>query len=196
MSVENKALCSLDEVKSYLEMDSDTDNQDDLLESFINQITESMENFCGVEQFLAKDYTEYFDGKYSDVLFPNHCPVNTVSGIWNDTAWSWGSSTEVDATTYRIVDSNRIALRLSTFAGTTQNIKITYNAGYATIPGDLKLACIKEVARLYRTKIDKGYTDHTEDHAGTGTSDKTFLTGEWLPETKAVLRRYQMVGSV
>ena len=110
-----------------------------------------------------------------------------MSGIWEDVDWSWGSSTVVDTSYYRIDNEGRfIILKNTTFGDFIHNVKIIYTGGYTTIPLDLKLACTEEVARRYKRRKEIDVTGRTMDDGST-----TLLAGDMLPQTKAVLDKYK-----
>lgn len=198
MALESNALCTIDELKLYLDMgtddEGDTDQDDDLLELIVNSLSKQIETYCRLS-FAETTYTEYHDSNSNDTLFTNHYPITSVSGIFNDTGWSWAASTEVDSDTYRIADSNRIVLYNGTFGSANQNIKVVYNAGFTSTPYDVKLACIKEAGRLYRGRDAKGASFRREE-LPTGSSDSAYIVEEFLPETVAVLNRYRVKGAL
>lgn len=190
MVLDDNALCTVDEVKAYLDVEELNASDFALIESLINQISKQMDNYCG-GVFGSIEYTEYHDSNSNDMLFPNHYPITSVSGIWNDASWGWSSSTEIDNSTYRIANNNSVVLYNGTFGSADQNIKIIYTAGYSTTPKDVSLACIKEVARVYRLRIDKGTMYRSEDRPS-GTISSSYVVEEFLPETVSVLNRYRI----
>ena len=70
------------------------------------------------------------------------------------------------------------------------NIKVVYNAGYATIPYDLEQAVLELVAQKYHA-ADK-MKQNIESMSAHGETVKYFM-GVMLPETKAVLDRYRKI---
>jgi hypothetical protein len=194
--VENAtALCKLEDLKLYMDIKTEDGEVDDadLLIGLINQITAAMENYCGLKHFQSTVYTEYFDGGGVNELYPDHYPITSVSGIFDDDSWTWDSDTEISGTDYRIVDHNRILLKsYNIFGDWAQNVKVVYTAGFASIPEDLKLACAKEVARLFRTRNDKGVESRSVQNNNTFSR---YVMEEFLPETKSVLNRYRVKGA-
>jgi len=197
MEIDATALCTLEDVSFYMDIKTEDGEVADVdfLSSTINNVSSAMEQFCGLEHFTPTVYTEYFDGGGKGLLFPDRYPITTVSGIYDDEDWNWDTvsgTNAVDPTTYRVVDKNRIVLKSGYFSNYTQNIMVVYTAGFATIPGDLKLACIKEVARLFRTRNDKGVSSRSVQANNIYTK---YITDEFIPETKAVLNRYRIKGA-
>lgn len=183
--IDSDALTTLQAVKDYLGITSNAD--DALLESFINRVTDSFEAYCA-RKFKSASYTEYHDGKGSDKLFPKQAPITTVTSIYDDSEWAWGASTLIASTEYRIVDEAYIQLKSTTFMDDVQNVKITYTAGYSTIPADVEHACIEQAAWLYRKS--KGQLQ--------GVAAKSLADGsisysarDLLPELKLALEPYR-----
>ena len=185
MSVADNALATLDEVKNFYGMTGAKQTDDDLLEDLINRITQSFQTYCGVTSFKAADYTEYIDGESSKYIFPKNTPIQTITEINEDPDWNWASDTTIGSDEYRIIDDKYI-VRNSNFAAADQSIKLIYNAGYITIPFDLKQACIEEVSIRYKHRRDIDIqTKSLED------GDATYNTGAFLPSTLEVLYKYR-----
>lgn len=153
MALSSIALTTVSGVKQYGSMPDATDN-DSLIESLINRVSSLFESFTD-RTFVSREFTEYYDG-LGYVLFPDHYPITTVSGIWDDTDWMWPSTSLVDSSYYRVVDGNRIVLNDKYLTVYSQNVKIIYTAGYETVPEDIEQACIEEVLHRYigRTQVD------------------------------------------
>lgn len=183
------ALCTAEEVKQYLSMEDFDDNIDDLITATINRKSTQILNYIDLP-IASTTYTEYHDGNSSQELYPNMYPITSVSGIWNDSSWGWSDSNLVDSTTYMIVDDNRIVLKSGNFGTGTRNVKITYVAGYASTPEDIKAACIKEIVREVRQRDRLGITAMTEDRA-VGSFDANYVLDTFLPDNLKVLNRYK-----
>lgn len=190
MAVATTSFCSKDDVKKYLGFDSVISVTDDAsLEIIIDGISVAIESYIG-RDILSREYTEYYDGMGSKYLFPDHYPITSVSGIWEDADWEWGASTEIDSSDYRIKDNNHIVLTSDFFDKDDQNIKIIYTAGYASVPADLKLASIEEAARRFKRRKE---IDVTAKSIGDGNVEITI--DDFLPQTKVVLEKYR-IGSI
>jgi hypothetical protein len=70
------------------------------------------------------------------------------------------------------------------------NIKIDYNAGYATIPSDLEEACLDYVEYTYNKSDDKSINKASISKAGESTS---FITGipDIIKETIEPYKRFE-----
>jgi len=185
MAVDADALTSLANVRAYLDLGVST--YDTMLEDFIDRVTDQFETYCS-RYFKAADYTEYLDGKGLNILFPKQWPINSVASIYDDSDWAWGETTVIDSDDYRIVDDIYVQLKSSVFTKYIQNIKITYNAGYTTIPEDLEQAAIEQVAWLFR-KNQGQLEGVTSKSLGDGSI--TYYGLAILPGAVEVLNRYQ-----
>lgn len=105
----------------------------------------------------SASYTEFFDGDGQREILMKNYPVTTLTSFEENTGTLqtpvW---TPKDATTYKL--SPNIAKLFLTFYKTRgfQNFKVVYTAGYATIPGDIKLATLKLAAGYYNTSKSDG----------------------------------------
>ena len=151
MSVSNNALTTLEAVKEWASISGSKQEDDDLMESLIDSFTTIFENYCGVDSFKQASYTEYYDGSGGIYLFVKNVPLNSITNIWSDRDWAWETGDLVDSADYRIVEDRYVASVVGWGCG-IQNIKITYNAGYATVPFDLQQICNEEVYRRYKKR--------------------------------------------
>lgn len=181
-------LASLDDVKDYLDIRGSDTIVDDLLEDLISRVTVAFHNYCGINQFIAQDYTEYQSGSGTPDLFPKNTPVNSVSLLAEDFDWVWGTDSTFSSDEYAILD-DRIVLKDEVFPEGIRNIKITYNAGYTSAPLDLKQVCIMEVGRIYKLRNN---IDVSQKSGPDGSVTK--LQQGFLPDTINVLKRYIGVG--
>lgn len=103
----------------------------------------------GAPSMESASYTDYIDGPWHPddpaTLRLRAGPVTAVASIYDDPEWSWGSSTLVAGGDYVLIPDDRRLVSLtplSTHAWSRYRraIKVAYTAGYASVPGDLKLA--------------------------------------------------------
>lgn len=192
MAINEYSLITLDEVKNFIGMTGSTTETDNLLEDLINRTSILFESYIN-EKILSRVYTEYFDGKGAMVLFPKHSPITVITSIYDDYDWDWETDDLIDADDYRIVDDRYITLKssVSVLGDYKQNIKITYTAGYSTVPDDLKQACITEVSRMYKNRNQVDVTSKTLSDGSVSFFDKDFL-----PLTITTLNKYKKIGVV
>lgn len=191
MAVGTYSLCTLKEIKSFYTQTGGKSphigypETDELIEDIIDSISVLFESYCD-RQFLTRERTEYYDGKGSKFLFPTYSPITSVSGVWDDSDWAWDTSSLVASTDYMIKNNTTIVLKDSTFGDYDQNVKIIYTAGYATVPEDVRLACIEEVTRTYKNR--KG-VDVLAKTAADGSV--TRYAKDLMPSTIRVLNTYR-----
>lgn len=154
MALSDYALCTVDEVKEYYQFPSKGSRvlDNDLIENLINRVTVNFHNYCGLDQFKSKIYTEFQDGNGKLRIYPYNYPIISITSIHIDGDWLFDNDTLISSSYYKIVDGLYISMNNNTFTKGVQNIKIVYTAGYETIPYDLKQACIEEVARKFKNK--------------------------------------------
>jgi len=189
MALSDNALVSLDDVKRYYfpDMDKSKSQDDDNIEALIDNITDQFETYCGVDSFHDNDYTEYIDSKNSQYLFVTNTPLNSVASIYDDSDWTWGENTLIDSDDYRIKNGRYLTFKFGFYEG-NENIKITYNGGFATIPGDLKLACIKEVSRAFKNRYDFDLISKSLEDGSINRVDDGLM-----PSTKQILTKYKNI---
>jgi hypothetical protein len=177
------------------------------LSDMLASVAEYMNNYTdrklidGGADTAITEYVSYSgDGQ---TLYPDNYPIGAVTSIHNDQNWNWGATTALDSTFYRINNErNSIVFSSSELTEGTENIKITYTAGYGatgapTIPEDLAL-CTKILFTQWlhdsaHRSLGKGSLHATEIKSSAGDSVK-FVAASALPEqAKAILDRYRAV---
>lgn len=189
MSVASYALATLDEIKAYFQFNSNATvaADDNLLEDLSNRVSIIFQTYCGRESFKASDYIEYVDGISNRYMFLKNYPINSITEVNEDSDWTWGSDTTVGSDEYRIIDSMYIVLKEAYWTQGDQNYKIQYNAGYETIPLDLKQICIEEVLRRFKHRKDFDVVAKSLENGSVTYTEKGLLTG-----TKQILDKYKI----
>lgn len=140
-------LVELEEYKSYLKIyDTKYDSE---LTSFILSVENRVKNFLNSE-ILARDYIELYSGNDSSYLSLNKIPIISVSKVekYDIGTKTWGELLlNVDYYRMEIID-NLLFLEGYMFEMGEYNYRITYRAGYETVPDLIKHAC-KELVKLY-----------------------------------------------
>lgn len=182
-------LCVLSDVEKHLNQVNKTTNEiQEVLSNLITNKTQAITTFLGFEQILAQDYTEYMDGDGDSNIYPNNTPINSITSINIDSDWTWGTSTLISSDYYRIVDSRYITMKGYFFTTGSQNVQLIYNAGYTTIPSDLKQVCIDEVVRAYNEKSNIGISSKTNANGSITRFEKGFMK-----QSLEVLYRYKKI---
>lgn len=139
-------LVELEEYKSYLKI-YDTKYDNELL-SFILSVENRIKNFLNSE-ILAQNYTELYNGNDSSYLSLYKIPIISVNKIEK---YDTGTKTwielllNVDYYRMEIID-NLLFLDGYMFETGVYNYRVTYRAGYETIPDLIKHAC-KELVKV------------------------------------------------
>lgn len=125
---------TLDEVKTFLSIDIDTEDHDSLLLSLITAAREAVESYTGVS-LVPSDVIAEFDSIYDVVELP-YGPVTELTTITDSEG-----DTVTDYKTRGVTGSfMRLAYASDTF------VQATYVTGYAVVPEALKTAIKKKIA--------------------------------------------------
>lgn len=150
------ALTTLQDVKESLGIASSDLTWDNLIKRKINQATEIIEGYCG-RRFKATNYTdEEYDGTWTDQLVLRNFPVISFTGLSaRDSSLNQGDFDTINSEHY-FVDNNSgiIDSVAGSFYGSYNRWRVTYRAGYETIPSDLQEACA--ILASYLTINDPG----------------------------------------
>lgn len=168
-----------------------TPETDNVIDTLINSVSSNFESYCD-RKFLTRTYTEYYNGKGHSVFYPNQYPVTDIIELYDDSTWEWGSGTLISGTNYRIADENSIVFKSTAYSLSEgiQNIKLTYVAGYETIPYELETACINEVLRaLERIPELALFEKRSNEYL------IKYVVSPYLEDTKLVLDKYKRNGA-
>jgi hypothetical protein len=153
------ALTSVADVKESLSIDAGDTTKDNLITRKINQATDMIESYCNLDNdhhFASTTYTnEEYDGSGTNQLSLRARPVITFTSLeqrsstQNINDWVTLSSTD-----YFVDDNAGVIDALLGFYYRWNLYRVTYTAGYATIPSDLAEAC----ATLAAFMVENGTT--------------------------------------
>ncbi|KKW11522.1 MAG: hypothetical protein UY48_C0017G0015 [Candidatus Gottesmanbacteria bacterium GW2011_GWB1_49_7] len=137
---------------------------------------------CERSSFESATYTdEYYNGTGGGKLFVYDRPVTAVASLYE--VDDEGSATLIDAADYQVC-SDYIYMSAG-FAKGIRNYKITYTAGYSTIPADIQEAVSALVMREFKYPGRAGVSGE-----GFGTGNASFFDG--LPlEVQNTIRKYK-----
>ena len=141
------ALTNLADVKESLGITAGDTSKDNLITRKINQATEMIEAYCQLARdhhFASTTYTnEEYDGTGINQISLKMRPVITLSSFqYRNTTENINSWTEADSDLY-FIDLNAGVIDL--LWGQTRDwnrYRVTYTAGFSTIPSDLAEACV------------------------------------------------------
>lgn len=149
-------------VKTHLGLASEDTSLDALIDLLLLEVDEVINGYTGRGDLSSSQATEYYDGAGRELLLLRRRPVTAVGGVWVDQAAFYGNASGAfpsdsewtSGTDFALPRSDAsegnggvlVAIRNPDFGGGgiwpagRGNIKVTYTAGYATIPKDLTLA--------------------------------------------------------
>lgn len=141
------ALCSVEDVKETLGIDSGNHTKDNLIKRKINQATDTIESYCNLpynHHFKSGTYTnEEYDGTGTDQLSLKMRPVTNVSSFQRrystDNSNSWET---IDTEDYFIDEGAGVLDLLFSQSSNWNKYRVTYIAGYINIPPSLSEACV------------------------------------------------------
>lgn len=135
----------LEDLKNYLNI-SDNDN-DYLLQRLITSASQFISTYCQ-RDFELKQYTDRFNGNFSDYHVFSKYPVAEIISIVNNNG-------TITNNNYYIEDDFAINLEDTQFIG---KCSIEYRAGFETIPDDIVQATIEIASYWFKKKdnIDLG----------------------------------------
>lgn len=140
------ALTDLASVKESLGIVSSDTSKDNLIVRKINQATLYIESFCGLSadhHFASTTYTnEEYDGTGNNTIVLRMRPVTAITSFQRrDSRTSDGAFDDVESELY-FSDLGAGVLELVSRANYGWGrYRVTYTAGYTTIPADLAEAC-------------------------------------------------------
>lgn len=152
-----KALTTLDNVKSYLNITND--DKDLLLENLINRATQVIEGFYVNRPLIniatsssttLQSQTEYFDGD-TDRLFVKYFPIDTITSVYDDPDRTYTDTGDLVPSTDYVVYEDRGEIRFDNeLADGSHSVRVIYTGGYttATLPIDLEQVCIELVGLI------------------------------------------------
>lgn len=140
MALHTYALVTVGDLKTFLGIS--TPQYDSLLEMLINQSTDFIESKCD-RRFKETTHTNAeYNGNGTKKLVLKQYPVISFTQLQeNHNANNSDNWSTIDAEDYWVEDSSGIITMTSPFSIGTQNYRVTYSGGYATIPSDLQFAC-------------------------------------------------------
>lgn len=187
MALNANALTSLATFKEHLNQPASVTLGDSVLELFINSASEFIERFCE-RKFHADDYVEYHSGARQNILLPVQWPLNSVAEVRLSSDRDWTNANSlIDPDDYFIFDGDlTIAFHFRLPVG-TGNVRISYNAGFTTIPSDLELACLWAAEWYYRNRSREniGKTSESKGDESVG------LLAELPPMVTEILMNYK-----
>jgi uncharacterized phiE125 gp8 family phage protein len=178
-------LATLAQIKEYLEVSNG--NDDALLTRLIDVCSSSIEKWCS-RVFGVASYVITVDGTGKSYVMVDPFPIISVTSVTvNEQAIPLSTGLTVGG--YYFKAPYQIMLRGGrTFPRGSQNVVISYSAGYATLPADIVQACVKLVALRYRERDRLGISGKT-----VGGENVSFSNDDFPPSIERVLNEYRSV---
>lgn len=172
------------DVKKWLGLTSTTD--DALLARLVTAASAAIESYLN-RTFEAKDYEGVFDGLGNDRLMPPNYPLLSITSVSvNDEVIPRSLSATAPGW---VASSTMIMLRWPyRFEVGVQNVKVSYRAGFESIPTDVAQACIELCALRYEDRKRIGITSK-----GLAGETISFSQKDFSNPIKTVLQQYKRV---
>jgi len=173
-------LITLTEFKNYIGISST--NQDTIINTLIPQVSALVKNICR-RTFLdyVDDYkVETSKGSPSNRIVLHETPVMQVSSVEFSDDFGKTYTSLVEFTDYIVdQDSDVVEIIATPYVNyiKTNAFRITYNAGYESVPVDLKLA----LADLINYYIRNDAAVHSQKAIGANTVQIEYITNTNLP---------------
>jgi len=152
-------LVDIDTAKAFVGAKSDDADQENMLKFYINTASE----FCNVEThrlLKSRTLTEYYSGDGSNTLLVDQYPITTLTSVYDDPARAYGADTLIDSGDLVIMPEGlacKIIYDGGVFISGVKNLKVTYIAGYITIPYNLQQACLELIAYFFKNSDENRF---------------------------------------
>lgn len=115
-----------------------------------------VQKFCDFT-FVYGKYVEVWDGAANDEIIPREIPIVSIDSLKFAANGVFDDNTLVDPICY-CIGSRGLVINLRNQLLTPRGrgiVQVTYNAGYQTIPSDIRFAALRQLQYLYK-QIGKG----------------------------------------
>jgi uncharacterized phiE125 gp8 family phage protein len=190
-TIDSKALVALLSVKEHLGITEADTSKDNMITRMINASSQMIENYIG-RKVLSRTYTEYYDGRGNDRILLDNYPIISVAELWDDSGSTFTNTANKFAASdfgFEVADSEKVGILLlngEMFGKGVRNIKVIYDAGYATTPYIIQEACILHVEYMYDMRSDRRIGTQTR---GKNQESTTYL-GDLPPFVMNMLQPY------
>lgn len=172
---------TLAEAKAWLKISTDTD--DTVLESLISAESARIDAYLS-RALASQSYDIVFGGNGKQSMVFQQYPITAVASVEIDgvAVPAYSSSTG-----YGYTFSNwRIQLIGKSWTWGVNNCHVVFTAGYATIPADIRQACLELVALRYRERERIGHSSKS-----IGGETVSFVIAEMTDSVKQKLNQYR-----
>lgn len=147
-------------VEQIARIKSSTDS-DAIVQSLITAFSALISNYCNRNFVGIKSYSEIRNGSGTDELVVANVPLVAVQSLTVDTVAVPAQTADGSPGYFIVPDSDQqfgqstIALYGYCLSRGRRNVRITYTAGWPTIPVDIAQACVECVQSAYK-RTDRG----------------------------------------
>ena len=146
------ALCSFSDVEAIVGIDFSSTVQTSITNNFIPYSDKVIKTYIGYE-IEQTNHTEVLFGDNMRELSLINLPVNSITSIVEDGQ----ILTEGNENDFVVHPNGRLERVLSRWSGSKpRNITVVYNAGYATIPEDIRFTSARISARMVLSALNLG----------------------------------------
>ena len=146
------ALCSFSDVEAIVGIDFSSTVQTSITNNFIPYSDKVIKTYIGYE-IEQTNHTEVLFGDNMRELSLINLPVNSITSIVEDGQ----TLTEGNENDFVVHPNGRLERVLSRWSGSKpRNITVVYNAGYATIPEDIRFTSARISARMVMSALNLG----------------------------------------
>jgi hypothetical protein len=171
-------LVTLAEYKAYAGITST--NQDAEINAIIPKVSQLVKSFCRrtFVDYVNDSKEEIFSGGWNK-LYLKEYPILSITSVESSTDYGATYTELVEFTDYAVdmEDGTIVCMNVTEFPKYTNGYKVTYTAGYESLPEDLKLAVLDLVT--YYLKNDMSI--HSPKAPGTNSVQIEYITTANLP---------------
>lgn len=190
-------LITVNEVKQFIKSKDNSfeTSLSGFVVNIISYVSDTIENYCN-KTLTAKDFTGYYDGSNCNKLYLDNYPINSISELKYriNPSDNYSNNLEANISQSVFIYPTYIQLYSNIFPYDNKSIKIIYNAGYSSIPGDIKIVALEMCQTIYNNSgRGNGYlglksiSDSFNSSAGTMTFDNIALE----KRQKEILDKYK-----
>jgi uncharacterized repeat protein (TIGR02543 family) len=151
-------LVTLDELKTYLQIDLSSTTQDTKCEELINAVSRLFNDITNRKLKQRLQISEYYNGDGSDKLLLDNPPVANLK-LYLDYSTPRDFTTEFNSNYVHCIGKDaeigRVIIENDIFYNGPQTVKAAYDAGFAVIPYMIKRNCLIVCANYWSKETDK-----------------------------------------
>jgi hypothetical protein len=186
-------LCQLSDVTAWLQTGQNPfpATDDALLTRLITAASQFIQSWLQ-RQIAVSDWIELRDGNGGQRMAFANFPVSAVLALSIDGIVIPPAPATGGFGAGYVFSPTELALRGYVFSRRAQNVIVTYTAGYASVPPDIRQACIELVCQRYRERSRIGEVSKALMSGET----VTYSQKDMSDDVKTLLQQYQVVAPV